>query len=66
MDNLKFSCDYSCKHFFGCTTTYARNKAQAKKAVELKLKSNHSAYHSSISDDCGGKCKLKITNLKQK
>lgn len=63
MENFKFNCDYQCKHFFGCQTIFSRNKKDAKKGIEIKLKNKHSDYHKSISEECNEKCKLKITNL---
>ena len=60
MENKKFNCDYSCKHYFGCSTIMAKNKEDALVGLKLNIENNHQNTSPTTRKDCGVKCNLKI------
>lgn len=59
MEN-KYTCTYSCKHYFGEKTIMARNENDAKIGLKLKIENNHIDTSPKTRSDCGNKCNLKI------
>lgn len=41
MDLKKFTCNYSCNHYFGCNTIMAKNREDAKVGLKLKIETAH-------------------------
>lgn len=56
----KYTCTYSCKHYFGETNIMARNEKDALIGLKLKIENNHIDTSLKTRSDCGNKCNLKI------
>jgi len=57
---MKFTCNYSCKHYFGERSIEAKTKEDALIGLKLNIESNHRNTSKETLEDCGKKCKLKI------
>ncbi len=59
----KFTCDYNCKHYFGCRTFEADSLEDATKKVNEELKKSHVGSwdgDKKVDAECTRKCKLKF------